>query len=46
MSKQEEDMMQLTLQLRNHIEQEKYAKFHGDRLIGVSERKKLFEFCY
>lgn len=45
MSKQEEDMMQLTLQLRNHIEQEKYAKFHGDKLIGVSERKLSSSFA-
>jgi hypothetical protein len=38
MSKQDEDLMQLTLQLRNKKEEEKYAKFHGDKLIGVSER--------
>jgi hypothetical protein len=37
MSKQEEDLMLLTLQLRNKKENvEKYAKFHGDNLIGVS----------
>ncbi|KAH8652136.1 putative prostaglandin G/H synthase 2/cyclooxygenase 2, pgh2/cox2 [Xylariales sp. PMI_506] len=34
MSKQEEDLMQLTLQLRNKKENDKYAKFHGDSLIG------------
>ncbi|KAK8017843.1 hypothetical protein PG993_014169 [Apiospora rasikravindrae] len=33
---QEEDLMQLTLQLRNKKAEEKYAKFHGDDLIGVS----------
>ena len=34
---QDEDLMQLTLQLRNKKENdEKYAKFHGDNLIGVS----------
>jgi hypothetical protein len=35
MSKQNEDLMQLTLQLRNKKEAEKYAKYHGDKLIGV-----------
>lgn len=35
MSKQDEDLMQLTLQLRNKKEAEKYAKYHGDKLIGV-----------
>ncbi|RBR08804.1 hypothetical protein FVER53590_12540 [Fusarium verticillioides] len=34
MSKQDEDLMQLTLQLRNKKEAEKYAKYHGDKLIG------------
>ncbi|KAH7141556.1 putative prostaglandin G/H synthase 2/cyclooxygenase 2, pgh2/cox2 [Dactylonectria estremocensis] len=35
MSEQDEDLMQLTLQLRNKKENdEKYAKFHGDKLIG------------
>ncbi|KAF5985757.1 linoleate diol synthase [Fusarium coicis] len=34
MSKQNEDLMQLTLQLRNKKEAEKYAKYHGDKLIG------------
>ncbi|KAJ3546103.1 hypothetical protein NM208_g2174 [Fusarium decemcellulare] len=33
-SKQDEDLMQLTLQLRNKANEEKYAKFHGDNLIG------------
>ena len=38
MSKQDEDLLQLTLQLRNKKENdEKYAKFRGDHLIGVSE---------
>ena len=37
MSQQDEDLMQLTLQLRNKKEEEKYAQFHGDKLIGVSE---------
>lgn len=42
MSKQDEDLMQLTLQLRNKKEnEEKYAKFHGDKLIGVSESRSL-----
>ena len=41
MSKQDEDLMQLTLQLRNKKEEEKYAKFHGDELIGVSKRHVL-----
>ncbi|KAK8929096.1 hypothetical protein H634G_03383 [Metarhizium anisopliae BRIP 53293] len=34
MSKQDEDLMQLTLQLRNKKEEEKYATFHGDNLLG------------
>lgn len=35
---QREDLMQLTLQLRNRVENDKkYAKFHGDNLIGVSK---------
>ncbi|KAK3380521.1 putative prostaglandin G/H synthase 2/cyclooxygenase 2, pgh2/cox2 [Lasiosphaeria ovina] len=35
MSKQDEDLLQLTLQLRNKKENdEKYAKFRGDHLIG------------
>ncbi|KAK6220812.1 hypothetical protein LQW54_001730 [Pestalotiopsis sp. IQ-011] len=34
MSVQEEDLMQLTLQLRNKKENDKNAKFHGDNLIG------------
>ncbi|KAI1036313.1 hypothetical protein LB503_003460 [Fusarium chuoi] len=34
MSKQDEDLMQLTLQLRNKKEAEKFAKYHGDKLIG------------
>ncbi|KAG5804232.1 hypothetical protein H9Q74_008603 [Fusarium xylarioides] len=34
MSKQDEDLMQLTLQLRNKKEADKYAKYHGDKLIG------------
>lgn len=38
MSAQEEDLMQLTLQLRNKKENDKNAKFHGDNLIGVCER--------
>ena len=39
MSKQDEDLLQLTLQLRNKNENdEKYAKFRGDHLIGVSAR--------
>lgn len=38
MSKQDDDLMQLTLQLKNKKgNDEKYAKFHGDNLIGVSE---------
>lgn len=36
MSAQEEDLMQLTLQLRNKKENDKNAKFHGDNLIAVS----------
>ncbi|KAK7965797.1 uncharacterized protein PG986_000074 [Apiospora aurea] len=35
-SPQEEDLMQLTLQLRNKNAEAKYAKFHGDDLIGTS----------
>jgi hypothetical protein len=35
-SKQDEELMNLTLQLRNRKNEEKYAKFHGDNLIGVS----------
>ncbi|KAK7915329.1 hypothetical protein PG985_013032 [Apiospora marii] len=31
---QEEDLMQLTLQLRNKHPKQNYAKFHGDELIG------------
>lgn len=46
MSKQDEDLMQLTLQLRNKKEEEKYATFHGDNLLGVSERQLFSEFCY
>lgn len=42
MSAQDVDLMQLTLQLRNKKEEEKYAPFHGDNLIGVSERHLLF----
>lgn len=34
-SKQDEELMNLTLQLRNRKNEEKYAKFHGDNLIGV-----------
>ena len=35
-SKQDEDLIQLTLQLRNRKDNdEKYAKFRGDNLIGV-----------
>jgi hypothetical protein len=35
--RQDEDLMQLTLQVRNRKENdEKYARFHGDNLIGVS----------
>ncbi|KAF4452113.1 hypothetical protein F53441_5046 [Fusarium austroafricanum] len=34
MREQDDDLMQLTLQLRNQKEMEKYAKFHGDKLIG------------
>ena len=38
MSKQDEELLQLTLQLRNKKENDaKYAKFRGDLLIGVSE---------
>jgi hypothetical protein len=47
MSKQDEDLMQLTLQLRNKKEMdEKYAKFHGDKLIGVGKTQSCFKFCY
>lgn len=36
-NKQDEELMQLTLQVRNRKENDaKYAKFHGDNLIGVS----------
>lgn len=42
MSPQEQDLMELTLQLRNKKENdEKYAKFHGDALIGVSVKLVL-----
>ncbi|KAK4208108.1 Psi-producing oxygenase A [Rhypophila decipiens] len=34
MSKRDADLLQLTLQLRNQQNEEKYAKFHGDNLIG------------
>ncbi|KAK4160491.1 linoleate diol synthase [Cladorrhinum sp. PSN259] len=34
MSKRDADLLQLTLQLRNKQNEEKYAKFHGDHLIG------------
>ncbi|KAF4992647.1 hypothetical protein FGRMN_7048 [Fusarium graminum] len=33
-SKQEQELMQLTLQLRKKENEAKYAKFHGDALIG------------
>ncbi|KAK2616823.1 hypothetical protein QQS21_000200 [Conoideocrella luteorostrata] len=33
-SKQDDDLMQLTLQIRNKKEAVKYAAFHGDNLIG------------
>jgi hypothetical protein len=40
----QDDLMQLTLQLRNKKENDKkYAKFHGDNLIGVSEKRCFFE---
>lgn len=33
----EESLLQLTLQMRNRKDEDKkYAKFHGDSLIGVS----------
>lgn len=36
MSKQEQDLMELTLQVKNRKENDnKYAKFRGDNLIGV-----------
>lgn len=37
LDKMEDNLMQLTLQLRNRKDDDKkYAKFHGDSLIGVS----------
>jgi hypothetical protein len=37
LDKMEDDLMQLTLQIRNRKDDDKrYGKFHGDSLIGVS----------
>ena len=37
MDKMDDDLMQLTLQIRNRKDADKkYGKFHGDTLIGVS----------
>ena len=45
-SKQDEDLMQLTLQVRNRKDNdEKYAKFRGDNLIGVREDTPSADFC-
>lgn len=42
MSQQDEDLMQLTLQLRNKKENyEKYGKYHGDSLIGNTTTPKV-----
>jgi hypothetical protein len=42
MNAQEKELLNLTLQLRDKKKQdEKYAKFHGDKLIGVSEPNHL-----
>ena len=39
MAKTEDELMQLTLQIRNRKDADKqYAKFHGDSLLGVSRR--------
>lgn len=45
---QEDDLMQLTLQLRNKHPKQDHAKFHGDDLIGVSTTANgyvLFRLC-
>lgn len=44
LDKIEDDLMQLTLQLRNRKDDDKkYAKFHGDSLIGVSLETFAFD---
>jgi len=37
LSSKEDELMDLTLQLRNKENAKKYAQFHGDSLISVSQ---------